>query len=35
MTVYAIGQIKIKDRAEYEKYSSQFMGVFEKFKGKL
>ncbi len=35
MTVYAVGQIKIKDRDEYEIYSSQFMGVFEKFKGKI
>ena len=35
MTIYAIGNIKIKNRDEYEKYSSQFMGVFEKFKGKL
>lgn len=35
MSVYAIGHIKIKDRGEYEKYSSQFAGVFEKFKGKL
>ncbi|GJL95686.1 MAG: hypothetical protein DHS20C05_20910 [Hyphococcus sp.] len=35
MTVYAIATIKIKDRAEYDKYDAQFMGVFEKFKGKL
>ncbi len=35
MTVYAIATIKIKDRAEYDKYDAQFMGVFEKFQGKL
>ncbi|MBT8471071.1 MAG: DUF1330 domain-containing protein [Marinicaulis sp.] len=35
MTVYAVGNIKIKNREEYNKYSDQFMGVFEKFKGKL
>lgn len=35
MTIYAVGNIKIKNREEYEKYSSQFLSVFEKFKGKL
>ena len=35
MTVYAVGHIKIKNRDEYDKYASQFMGVFEKFKGKM
>ena len=35
MTVYAVGHIKIKNRDEYDKYASQFMGVFEKFKGKI
>ena len=35
MTIYAVGHIKIKDREEYDKYASQFMGVFEKFKGKV
>lgn len=35
MTVYAVANIKIKDRAEYEKYSDQFMDVFSKFNGKL
>ena len=35
MTVYAVGHIKINNRDEYEKYASQFMGVFEKFKGKM
>ncbi|MEM8771688.1 MAG: DUF1330 domain-containing protein [Pseudomonadota bacterium] len=35
MTVYAVGNIKIKDRDEYQKYSDQFMDVFAKFKGKL
>ncbi len=35
MTVYAVGMIKIKNADEYEKYSSQFMDVFNKFDGKL
>lgn len=35
MTVYAVGNIKIKNREEYDKYSEQFMDVFSKFRGKL
>lgn len=35
MTVYAVATIKIKHRAEYDKYSDRFMDVFSKFKGKL
>ncbi len=35
MSVYAVGHIKIKDRTEYDKYASQFMSVFEKFKGEI
>jgi uncharacterized protein (DUF1330 family) len=35
VTVYAIAQLKIHDRAVYERYMSRFMPVFEKFSGKL
>lgn len=35
MTVYAIVQLKIRDRPTYERYMSRFMPVFEKFDGRL
>lgn len=35
MAVYIISQITIHDRAEYDKYSDQFMGVFQEFNGKV
>lgn len=35
MTVYAVVNIHIKNRDEYDKYSARFMDVFSKFKGKL
>lgn len=35
MTVYIIAQMKIHDRAEYDRYDAGFMEVFEKFDGKL
>lgn len=35
MSVYMISRMTIHDRDEYEKYADQFMGVFEKFDGKL
>lgn len=35
MTVYFVVQVKIKDRAAYERYSNAFMDVFEKFKGTI
>lgn len=33
MTVYAMAQFKIHDRALYDRYVSRFMEVFEKFEG--
>lgn len=35
MTVFAIVQLKIHDRATYDRYVDRFMPVFEKFKGKV
>ncbi|MEO1243634.1 MAG: DUF1330 domain-containing protein [Pseudomonadota bacterium] len=35
MTVYAVVQVKIKDRAAYDRYSDAFMDVFSKFKGTM
>ena len=35
MTIYIVGQIKIRDRAEYDLYQSKFMDVFSKFNGTL
>ncbi len=35
MTVYAVGQIKIKNAEEYDLYASKFLDVLNKFKGKL
>lgn len=35
MSVYQIAQITIKDRAEYDLYAEKFLGVFEKFDGKI
>ena len=35
MTVYVIAQLRIKDRAEYNRYQSRFMGVFSRFEGRL
>jgi uncharacterized protein (DUF1330 family) len=35
VTVYAVGQIKIKNRAEYDQYAAKFLDVFSKFSGKL
>jgi uncharacterized protein (DUF1330 family) len=35
MTVYILSRLTIHDRVEYEKYESQFDGVFSKFDGKL
>ncbi len=35
MTVYAVGQIKIKNKAEYDQYAAKFMDVFSKFEGRL
>ena len=35
MSVYIIARFKIHDRAEYDRYSSQFASVFAKFDGKM
>jgi uncharacterized protein (DUF1330 family) len=35
MSVYIIAQIRIHDRAEYDKYSEGFLDVFARFQGEL
>ena len=35
MTVYAIVQLKMTDRAAYDRYQARFFDVFKKFKGRL
>src|SRR5436305_14082376 len=35
MTVYAIGQLKMTDRAAYDRYQARFFEVFKKFRGRL
>jgi uncharacterized protein (DUF1330 family) len=35
MPVYAIAQLKITDRAVYQRYQSKFLGVLSRFKGQL
>ena len=35
MSVYQIAQITIKNRAEYDLYADKFLGVFQKFEGKI
>jgi uncharacterized protein (DUF1330 family) len=35
MTVYAIAQLSISDRAAYQRYQERFMGVMRKYKGRL
>ena len=35
MTVYAIVQLKMTDRAAYDRYQTRFMDVFKKFSGRL
>jgi uncharacterized protein (DUF1330 family) len=35
MTVYVIVQLKMNDRAAYDRYQSRFFGVFRKFSGRL
>jgi uncharacterized protein (DUF1330 family) len=35
MTVYAIVQLKITDRAAYDRYQARFLDVFKKFSGRL
>jgi uncharacterized protein (DUF1330 family) len=35
MTVYVIVQLKMTDRAAYDRYQARFFEVFEKFSGRL
>jgi len=35
MTVYVIAQLKMTDRAAYDRYQARFFDVFRKFKGRL
>jgi uncharacterized protein (DUF1330 family) len=35
MTVYVIVQLKMIDRAAYDRYQARFFGVFKKFGGRL
>jgi len=35
VTVYLTVQVKIKDRAAYDRYSGAFMDIFSKFNGKI
>lgn len=35
MTVYALAQLRIHDRAPYERYMSRFMPVLEQYNGRL
>jgi uncharacterized protein (DUF1330 family) len=35
MTVYAIVQLKMTDRAAYDRYQARFFEVFKKFSGRL
>ena len=35
MPVYAIAQLKITDRAVYQRYQSKFLGVLSRFNGQL
>jgi len=35
MNVYAIAQLKITDRAGYDRYQGKFMGVMKRFQGRV
>jgi uncharacterized protein (DUF1330 family) len=35
MTVYALAQLRIHDRAPYERYMQRFMPVLQKYNGRL
>ena len=35
MSVYAIAQVKITDRAAYDRYQAKFMGVMKRFQGRV
>jgi uncharacterized protein (DUF1330 family) len=35
MSVYAIAQLKITDRAAYDRYQAKFMGVMKRYEGRV
>jgi uncharacterized protein (DUF1330 family) len=35
MSVYAIAQFKITDRAAYDRYQAKFMGVMKRYQGRV
>lgn len=35
MSVFAIAQLNITDRATYDRYQARFMGVMKKFRGRV
>ena len=35
MTVYALAQLSMKDRAAYDRYQARFIEVFRRFRGRL
>lgn len=35
MSVYAIAQLKITDRAAYDRYQAKFMGVMKRYRGRV
>jgi uncharacterized protein (DUF1330 family) len=35
MTVYALAQLRIHDRASYDRYQARFMPILTKYKGRL
>jgi uncharacterized protein (DUF1330 family) len=35
MNVYAIAQLKITDRATYDRYQAKFLGVMKRFQGRV
>jgi uncharacterized protein (DUF1330 family) len=35
MSVYAIAQLKITDRAAYERYQAKFIGLIKRFQGRV
>lgn len=35
MTVYVVAQLKMTDRAAYDRYQARFFDVFKKFNGRL
>jgi len=35
MTVYVVVQLKMTDRAAYDRYQARFLDVFKKFSGRL